>query len=891
MSLTLVLLVGVTPAAFAARAIYGGVPVDAEEATDDYCPATGGAHSWSDREVINRTATCTEDAAYLVRCGRCGYTTTLVTTPALGHDWSEWFTIEEATCTEPGILGRQCSRCGEVETEYLPVLDHDFILSEVIQEATCTEPGIYRYTCSRCGTTLDEETPLAPHSFGEWNILTEATPWSSGVREHVCALCGATEQTEYYLEGTLFPSEQGDAVAAFQVLLNQNGFDCGEPDGSFGPMTQAATEAAEQAAGHDPTGIGWTGLQAWLAGDTLAAESIDNGDLALNESQSFESAAGLLAQLRIRRPNNNENGGLTIAVQPVGGRLSDVLGYRVLSITMADGTGSMTYWLYRDGELYGSPIEKSGDDPDRLYCEIKIRHQGEYYFHVEDSTGRWADSDLVTGTVMVSYDEPLIIKEQPKDGALSKDTGKYTLSITMADDVATISSMEYCLYKDDELYSSYEKYMDDPDKLHYETTVDQPGEYYFYVKEFTGRRALSNTVTVTGQNSSEYPEDSARWSHSDEDGGLTIAVQPVGGRLSEVLGYYKLSITMADGTGPMKYWVYYDGKLYYGPTEKSSDDPDRLYYEWEARHPGEYYFHVEDSTGRWADSNAVIVTLPWFEDDEPLIIEEQPKGGALSAVTGKYMLGITIANSTMTYSNSLVYYLYDKDGNLYDSTKKTEDDPNPLHAEITVDKPGEYCFYVAESSGRRALSNTVTVTESQFKTLPESPDLPPFKPHKPLIVAQHPTDGLLPDGSSGSALVLTAQVEGGVAPYTFEWRRVEDWALSQKIKPLERLDTISPIIIAEQFVKQASSVKSKMEEAFIYTGMVRNRQEELVEQDVASQITRVVAEINSQVVTNSISYGNSSTYYATEPGTYFCIITDSKGTWVTTDSAYVDYGK
>ncbi|MBR2835600.1 MAG: hypothetical protein IKE43_07840 [Coriobacteriales bacterium] len=151
LSLTLTLLAFMTPAVMAAGPVMGDDP---EQPTDDYCPVTSdGIHSWDGRETAIQTVTCTTEGIYNARCGRCGYET-ILTVPARGHDWGEWFTVEEASCVEPGVLMRVCNRCGEEEYQV---------------------------------------TSLAPHTFSDWYIVTEANDWSAGIQEHVCVICGTTE--------------------------------------------------------------------------------------------------------------------------------------------------------------------------------------------------------------------------------------------------------------------------------------------------------------------------------------------------------------------------------------------------------------------------------------------------------------------------------------------------------------------------------------------------------------------------------------------------------------------------------------------------------------------------------------------------------------------------
>lgn len=56
---------------------------------------------------------------------------------------------------------------------------------------------------------------------------------------------------------------KGDSVKALQILLNGNGCDCGTPDGSFGPATQAAVRAFQSK--NKLSVDGAVGAQTWTA--------------------------------------------------------------------------------------------------------------------------------------------------------------------------------------------------------------------------------------------------------------------------------------------------------------------------------------------------------------------------------------------------------------------------------------------------------------------------------------------------------------------------------------------------------------------------------------------------------------------------------------------------
>ena len=93
--------------------------------------------------------------------------------PALGHDYSEEFTIDkEATCNEYGLKSKHCSRCDSTtEITIIPKTSHrpsfEWI---VVKEATTTEEGLEEKHCIDCGTVLDSrEIPIISIIIGDVN--------------------------------------------------------------------------------------------------------------------------------------------------------------------------------------------------------------------------------------------------------------------------------------------------------------------------------------------------------------------------------------------------------------------------------------------------------------------------------------------------------------------------------------------------------------------------------------------------------------------------------------------------------------------------------------------------------------------------------------------------
>ena len=90
--------------------------------------------------ISDNNATCTEDGTETAKCTRCDETDTrTVSGSALGHDYGEWITVTHATCTEEGEERRYCAACSNYESRALSPAGH--VTKETRVEATCTEEG------------------------------------------------------------------------------------------------------------------------------------------------------------------------------------------------------------------------------------------------------------------------------------------------------------------------------------------------------------------------------------------------------------------------------------------------------------------------------------------------------------------------------------------------------------------------------------------------------------------------------------------------------------------------------------------------------------------------------------------------------------------------------
>lgn len=125
-------------------------PATSTESTDN----TVSPHTHAfDVKVVNPT--CTE-AGYTYSVCECGHSVKSDKVAALGHDFGEYVSDNNATCTEDGTKTASCTRCDEkdVITEEGTAKGHNFV--ESIVGPTTEEQGYTKHTCSNCGYTYKD---------------------------------------------------------------------------------------------------------------------------------------------------------------------------------------------------------------------------------------------------------------------------------------------------------------------------------------------------------------------------------------------------------------------------------------------------------------------------------------------------------------------------------------------------------------------------------------------------------------------------------------------------------------------------------------------------------------------------------------------------------------
>ena len=167
---------------------------------------------------------------------------------------------------------------------------------------------------------------------------------------------------------------------------------------------------------------------------------------------------------------------------------------------------------------------------------------------------------------------------------------------------------------------------------------------------------------------------------------LTIAEQPVGGTIPKD-GYLPISVTVSDGKGPYTYILFRNGKHEVQSTEESTVSTFSVWY------PGEYYFHIEDSKGRSADSDVVT-----FED-AIFRITDQTESASITRPGWSANMSVTADGGKEPYT---YIWTYQNNGKWYKVGENAD--------VISVYNPGVYSCTVKDSAKQSIKSKSITVT-------------------------------------------------------------------------------------------------------------------------------------------------------------------------------------
>lgn len=143
-------------------------------------------HDWDEGKVTTEP-TCTKDGIKTYTCKNCA-TTKTETIKALGHDYSNEWTIDKAaTCTEEGSKSHHCARCDDKkDVSRIEKLNHSWQLTSTIK-STKDKEGKSIYTCSLCDEKREEVIPKLigkwiTNDFGKWYEYPDNTYENSGFK-------------------------------------------------------------------------------------------------------------------------------------------------------------------------------------------------------------------------------------------------------------------------------------------------------------------------------------------------------------------------------------------------------------------------------------------------------------------------------------------------------------------------------------------------------------------------------------------------------------------------------------------------------------------------------------------------------------------------------------
>ena len=112
------------------------------------------------------------------------------------HDWDEGKVTTEPTCTKEGIKTCTCKNCATTKTETVKALGHDYSNEWTIDKAaTCTQEGSKSHHCTRCGAKKDVTVvPKTAHNWSSWSVVEQATTKKEGKERRTCRSCNAREE-------------------------------------------------------------------------------------------------------------------------------------------------------------------------------------------------------------------------------------------------------------------------------------------------------------------------------------------------------------------------------------------------------------------------------------------------------------------------------------------------------------------------------------------------------------------------------------------------------------------------------------------------------------------------------------------------------------------------
>lgn len=302
-------------------------------------------HEWGQWETVY-PAECTtpgQKVHYCIRCQEAEY----APIPALGHYFADpWTIIKEPTCTEDGIQYNKCSRrfshqgdswaCGFEWYTPLTALGHDWSDWYVVEEPVPGKDGWEERKCNRCGIT--EQNPLhvdgdddGNHDDGDYDDGDDGTDGSDLVLEVTKSVLNLPANNEHFVE-----DEQVQYMVSVKNLTDRTLYSIEISDPIRGTNEDAVVAVCEKLdAGETLEAIFFY---------TVTAADVDTGYI---ENTAYASWWDEDAGERQRQPSN------TVIVLTGGEIVPQGIVYAVKSVVSTPANGE----YYTEGETVTFHIE------------------------------------------------------------------------------------------------------------------------------------------------------------------------------------------------------------------------------------------------------------------------------------------------------------------------------------------------------------------------------------------------------------------------------------------------------------------------------------------------------------------------------------------------------
>ena len=635
------------------------------------------------------------------RCSVCGAILTAQTDiPATGHNWGEWVVDVPPNCEQGSLEYLTCLNCGEQQWRNGEALGHDWDEGVVTKEAGYLEEGEIVYTCKRDPSHTKTETipvqeppegksvmslfrnmpgvnatdisvmnldaPLLIVTHPEDTLVPYETKES--ITLHVEAAGGTPSYTyEWRRKNALgYLSGGKDLTSVTEVLVTQFA-------GIIQQKNGKAQKCVEVIIGAHPD---WNKVETYHI-----MEELKSDDVMIDTA--FSTVVGTEQTLTTNEPGTY----FCIVTDAAGVQRKSNEAFVDYSLHVAQQSHNVNIYG-KDSVMLsctaagGNPI---GDDPVNGYLYlwdgsgivdygakdhgiIEVTKPGEFYCLIDDQV-----SSITTETVTVYSAEPLQFVSGTTDRYCRNGDG-LTLWAQFSGGVPPYSvvwthngeELETLRAGDHpEMYPSY-----DEDVYLTEVIFDSPDhDYYQY-----GSEDECYDCVVTDAMGEVFVH-TARLHYRQ----LEITKQPEGGILPES-GGFTLTVEVNEGTdsGPFLYTLYLD------------DEPiDATPYggEFLVGGPGEYWIHIENDEGAWADSDKVIV------EDYEFWLDRIDTAGDIMDPEGTSSLTAVLRSETKDVTYRWTWRLH---------SWEMEQELTETGPECVAERPGVYRCYATNSYGEVA---------------------------------------------------------------------------------------------------------------------------------------------------------------------------------------------